>query len=172
MRVVRPETPEDYTGIRAINQLAFQSDVEADLVDRVRRDGTVIASLVAEEDERIVGHILLSRLPIQTAAGQVPAAALGPMAVRPEYQRRGIGGDLIRAGLMACKSAGMAAVIVLGHPEYYPRFGFSAHLARRISSPYSGHGAAWMAIELKPAVLSDHTGSVTYPDAWSDNAHS
>ena len=172
MRVVRPETPEDYAATRAINQLAFQSDLEADLVERLRRDCIVVASLVAEEDGRVVGHILFSQLAVQTADGQIPAAALGPMAVHPEYQGRGIGGDLIRAGLVACKSAGKAAVIVLGHPEYYPRFGFSAELARRISSPYSEHGPAWMAIELMPGVLSGVTGSVTYPEAWSDNTHS
>ena len=166
MRVIRPETPDDYAGVREVNELAFASDVEATLVDRLRADGAVVASLVAEEDSRVVGHILFSELPIETGVGQIPAVALAPMAVHPDWQRRGIGGHLIRAGLAACKRAGKAAVIVVGHTEYYPRFGFSAELARAISSPYSEYGNAWMAIELVPGVLAGIRGSVTYPEAF------
>ena len=166
MRVIRPETPDDYAAVREVNELAFAGDVEATLVDRLRADGVVLASLVAEEDSRVVGHILFSELPIRTSSGEIPAAALAPMAVHPDRQRQGIGGDLVWAGLAACKHAGKAVVIIVGHAEYYTKFGFSAELARAISSPYSEYGTAWMAIELEPGVLAGITGSVTYPKAF------
>jgi putative acetyltransferase len=88
------------------------------------------------------------------------------MAVRPEWQRRGIGSVLVRAGLDLCRARGTAVVIVLGHPGYYPRFGFSTELALRIQCPFPGAGDAWMALELTPGALSGVTGTVRYPAAF------
>lgn len=167
MRVIRPETSVDYEAIRAVNDAAFGETEESTLVDRLRHDGCVVASLVAEESGRVVGHVLFSDLPISTARREIPAAALAPLAVHPDWQRRGIGRELLQAGLLACRAAGKAAVIVLGHPGYYRQFGFSPELARGISSPYTNHGDAWMAIELEPGSLADVTGSVTYPPAFN-----
>ena len=99
--------------------------------------------------------------------GVLPALALAPMAVLPEWQRQGIGSMLVRAGLDLCREAGHEIVIVLGHPEFYPRFGFSADLARPLTSPYSSAGDAWMALELVPGALRRVAGEVRYPLPFS-----
>src|SRR5437879_4502611 len=103
--------------------------------------------LVAEIQERIVGHILFSRMSIETAGASVSAAALAPMAVLPEHQRRGVGGQLIRHGLNLLRERGERIVIVVGHPEYYPRFGFSSEKSRCLESPFPDD--AFMAMELR-----------------------
>jgi putative acetyltransferase len=112
----------------------------------------------------IVGHVLFSRLPIEQVGGVVEGAALAPVAVRPEWQRQGIGSALIRHGLAVCRERGIAAIVVLGHPEYYPRFGFSADLAQNLIAPFSG--PAFMALELRPGALSGG-GTVRYAAAFS-----
>jgi putative acetyltransferase len=94
----------------------------------------------------------------------VAAASLAPLAVLPAHQRAGVGAVLTRRGLDRLRSQGIAVAIVLGHPEYYPRFGFSAALARRLRGPFSG--PSWMAIELIPGALQDATGTVRYPAAF------
>src|SRR5262249_24921323 len=100
---IRPETSADHEAIRQVNRLAFGQDAEARLVDAVRDGGYVRVSLVAELGGRVVGHILFRDLPIITGAGTVPALALAPMAVLPEFQRRGIGSALVRSGLDECR---------------------------------------------------------------------
>jgi len=123
--IVRPECPEDRAAIRLVNEEAFNRPDEADLVDRLRAEGVVLASFVAEAEGQIVGHILFSRISIETATESIPAAALAPVAVIPKLQRRGIGGKLIRHGLDWLRAQGEQIVLVLGHPDYYPRLGFS-----------------------------------------------
>jgi putative acetyltransferase len=161
---IREETPDDHAAIRKVNLLAFGGSEEADIVDRLRSGGLVVASLVAVLDGQVVGHILFSELPVDAQHSTIPAVSLAPMAVRPEWQRRGIGSELVRRGLEVCRERGKAAVLVLGHPEYYPRFGFSSELAKNLRSPFSGE--AWMAVELTPGVLSGIQGTVRYPDAF------
>jgi putative acetyltransferase len=118
--------------------------------------------MVAEVDGQVVGHILFSGLPIMTVVGIVEALSLAPMAVIPLRQGRGIGSMLVMEGLRACTEAGHRIVIVLGHPEFYPRFGFSAKLAaERLKSPFSG--PAFMAVELVPGALEGVDGEVRYP---------
>ena len=134
---IRREGASDHEAIRQVNQLAFGRDDEARLVDALRDGGYVHLSLVAEVDGNVVGHILFSELPIITESGVVAALALAPMAVAPEQQRRGIGSRLVERGLDACREDGHRIVIVLGHPEFYPRFNFSAELARPLASPFS-----------------------------------
>jgi len=158
---IRQETHDDLEAIRIVNTLAFGQDVETRLVDALRDGGYLRLSLVAEVVGRVVGHILFSDLPIATPRNIVAALALAPMAVVPEYQRRGIGSALVREGLDACRDAGHRIVVVLGHPEYYPRFGFSAELARPLASPFSGD--AWMALELVAGSLRGIVGRVEYP---------
>ncbi len=160
---IRAETPADRAAVAEVNRLAFSGEDEVGIVNRLRADELVIASLVAEEAGRIVGHILFSELPIETETESVRAAALAPMAVVPERQKQGIGAALVAAGLTACRAAGVEAVIVLGHPEYYPRFGFSAELARTLRAPFSG--PAFMAMELTPGTLAAG-GTVCYPAAF------
>ncbi len=164
----REETVSDQEAIREIHRAAFGSDEEARLVDALRKEGAFVASLVAEVDGRVVGHILFTELPIQTADGVVRAVALAPMGVAPGFQRRGIGAALVRQGLQLCRARGYAAVVVVGHPEYYPRFGFSAKLAERLRAPFSG--PAFMALELVPGALAGIEGAPRYAEAFAVNS--
>jgi putative acetyltransferase len=157
---VRAEAPVDVDAIAQVNRAAFGQPDEADLIARLRADGDVVASLVAAVDGEVVGHVLFSRLAIETEHGAVAAAALAPMAVLPAQQRRGVGTALVRGGLKACEKSGIEAVVVLGHEDYYPRFGFSPDMAGGLEAPFSG--PAFMALELKPGVLRGHRGRVTY----------
>jgi putative acetyltransferase len=157
----RPESAADHDAIRQVNRLAFGQDDEARLVDALRDGGYIRVSLMAERDRQIVGHILFSDLPIITDSDTIPALALAPMAVLPDFQRQGIGSELVRRGLDVCRQQGHRIVIVLGHPEFYPRFGFSPGLARPLQSPFSGE--AWMATELVPRALEGVAGRVEYP---------
>ena len=163
---VRCETSntQEWSAVRSVHVAAFGRQDEADLVDSLRREGVVLASIVAEFEKRIVGHILFSRMSIETAGGSVAAAALAPMAVLPECQRQGIGGRLIRHGLDLLPRRGERIVIVLGHPDYYPRFGFSTDKARFLESPFPPN--AFMAMELYPGALDGIRGKVKYPAAF------
>jgi putative acetyltransferase len=160
--VIRPEISADHEGIRTVNRLAFGQDAEARLVDALRDGGYVRASLVAEKDQQVVGHILFSDLSIVTEAGTVPALALAPMAVLPEVQNQRIGSALVGRGLEVCREQGHRIVVVLGHPHFYQRFGFSSKLAVHLESPYSRR-ESFMAVELVPGALDGVTGRVQYP---------
>ena len=117
---IREELPEDIAAIREVNKRAFGQNQEPNLVDALRSNGASLLSLVATVDGQVVGHIMYSPAIIAEVAG----AALAPMAVLPEHQRRGIGSKLIETGTRKLKDAGIPFIIVLGHPSYYPRFGF------------------------------------------------
>ena len=160
MPIIRPETEHDFTAIQQVNRLAFDRDAEAQLVNDLRAGGYVNLSLIAELEGQIVGHILFSDLQIIGPAETLSALALAPVAVLPNYQRRGIGSQLIRRGLELCQQQGHRIVLVLGHPSYYPRFGFSAALARKLDSPYAGD--SFMALELVAGALDGVTGEVRY----------
>jgi putative acetyltransferase len=167
--LIRPEVQADLEAIRLVHRLAFGQDVEARLVDALRNGGYVRLSLVAAHDGLIVGHILFSQLQVVTLGGAIGALGLAPMAVLPDYQRHGIGSALVRRGLELCRDAGHQFVIVLGHPEFYSRFGFSPTLSRPLHSPYSGLGEAWMALELVPGALNSVAGEVEYPPPFMDS---
>jgi putative acetyltransferase len=159
--IIRPETTADHAAIREVNRLAFGGEGEARLVDALREGGYARVSLVAEAEGRVVGHILFSALRIATLRGNIEALALAPMAVVPSHQRKGIGSSLVREGLRTCREAGHRIVIVVGHPEFYPRFGFSAKRAEPFTSRYSG--PAFMAVELVPNTLEGIEGEVRFP---------
>jgi putative acetyltransferase len=161
---IREETAGDLNSIAAVETLAFGRADEADLVDRLRAAGAVTTSLVAEEAGVIAGHVLFSELPIETASGTIRAVALAPVAVVPALQDKGIGSALIREGLEKCRKLGAEAVVVLGAPAYYPRFGFSAELASLLKAPFSG--PQFMALELRPGALSGAAGTVHYAAAF------
>lgn len=165
--MIREQIPGDREAIRCVNRRAFAGDAEVSLIELLMEEGAVIASLVAVEDGAVVGHILFSRVVLETGGRRLPGASLAPVAVLPEYQRRGIGSSLIRRGLELCGERGALFAVVLGHPEYYPRFGFSAETALPLASPYSHAGAAWMALELVPGVLDGAAGTVAYPAAFN-----
>ncbi len=159
--IMRQEASMDLASIRDVNLTAFGQEDESTLVDALRAGGYARLSLVAELDDRIVGHILFSDLPIVGPEVTTMALALAPMAVRPGFQRQGIGSRLVLEGLRHCAKEGHRIVIVLGHPEFYPRFGFSAQLAEPLSAPFSGN--AFMALELVDNALAGITGEVRYP---------
>ncbi len=163
--IVRSETTADRRAVRQVNGLAFGRDDESRLVDHLRDEGYVRLSLVAEEDGQVVGHILFSTLPIITSQATIEALALAPLSVIPDRQRQGIGSLLVREGLRVCTEAGHRIVVVLGHPEFYPQFGFSAKMAERLDSPFSG--PAFMALELVPGALEGVEGEVRYPPPFT-----
>lgn len=157
---IREETASDREAIRDINRAAFGTDEEARLVDALRKERAFVTSLVAESDGRVVGHILFTELPSKTDDAVVRAVALAPMAVAPQFQKRGIGAALVQRGLKVCRDRGYAAAVVVGHPKYYPRFGFSAKLAEGLRAPFSG--PAFMALELVSGALTGIEGEVRY----------
>lgn len=164
---IRPENEQAHQAVRELNRLAFGQDAEGRLVDALRARGYARVSLVAEIDARVVGHIMFSDLNIVTATGTVAALALAPMAVLPEFQRQGIGSALVKSGLSICKEHCHRIIVVLGHADYYPRFGFSAKLAERLESPY-GSGPSHMAVELVPGALNGVVGKVVYSPPFND----
>lgn len=161
---VRTEVPDDIDAIQRVNDLVFGAPGEGKLVDRLRADGLVISSVVAIANGEVIGHALFSELRIDSTGGEIRAAALAPVAVLPDWQGRGVGSALIREGLNHCRGASVDAVIVLGNPAFYTRFGFSAELAKGLDSPYSG--PAWMALDFQTGCLASG-GVVHYPDAFS-----
>jgi putative acetyltransferase len=161
--MIRDATPSDLPAIRAIVRHAFGQADEADLVERLRADGDVLAELVAGDDTALRGHILYSRLAIERGGAALQAAALAPVAVLPAFQRAGIGAALIEAGNARCAALGLDAIVVLGHADYYPKFGFSAAAAESLQAPFSG--PHFMALELVPGALKAG-GRVRYAKAF------
>lgn len=170
MLEIRPQLASDDCAVYEVNAQAFSRQAEAKLVEtlRVAPDAIPELSLVAVMDSKVVGHILFSPINIETVDGLIPAISLAPMAVLPEYQGRGIGSALVHWGLDVCRSLGHRIVIVLGHPDYYPRFGFSSEMARNLACPFGDAGKAWMALELQPGALSGVSGKVRYPSAFEE----
>jgi putative acetyltransferase len=167
---IRPETPEDVPAVFAVNRDAFGTEVEARLVDTLRSSPGFIPalSMVAEHDGQIVGHILFSPIVIHTSGGDRSALALAPMAVAPAFQSRGIGSELVRAGLKRGRELGHERVIVVGHAEYYPRFGFRPASRWGIRAPFELADEVFMACELAPGALAGCAGVVEYPAAFDD----
>lgn len=159
--LIRLETPDDQQTIGRVNRAAFGDDDEAKLINALREGNLIEVSLVAEVNAQIVGHILFSPVTIQTAQGTVEALSLAPMAVLPSFQGQGIGSQLVEAGLKTCRERNGKIVLVLGHPEFYQKFGFSPDMAQPLQSPFGG-GDSWMALELVPHALTGVEGTVIY----------
>ncbi|MGW8330223.1 GNAT family N-acetyltransferase [Streptomyces sp. NPDC055897] len=158
----RPETPVDIEAVRAVNLTAFPTELEADLVDALRADEAWIPglSIVAEApDGSVAGHALLTRCRVDGA----PALALAPVAVAPGHQRTGAGSAVVRAALAAARERGEDLVLVLGHPDYYPRFGFTPASALGIRAPFEVPDEAMMALRLRPGGAPAPTGVIQYP---------
>jgi putative acetyltransferase len=163
---IRHERPDDAQAVRETNEQAFGTPLEADIVDALRgAPGSV--SLVAALDARIVGHILFTPVDIEPTS-PVRAAGLAPMAVRPEYQRQGIGRRLIEEGLEECRKAGYDVVVVVGHPDYYPRFGFVPAHTRGLRCEFPAPPEAFMTFELEAGVLDGRSGLVRYRPEFSE----
>ncbi|MGE3650938.1 MAG: GNAT family N-acetyltransferase [Reyranellaceae bacterium] len=159
--MIRERNPADDEVIREVNDAAFGGSDESRLVEDLRAAELAMIELVAVEQSAIVGHILFSRLAVALDGRPIRTLALAPMSVWPGRQRRGIGSGLVRHGLNLARERGWQAVIVLGHPGYYPRLGFSARLARPLKAPFTGD--AFMTLELVPRALHGVDGQVVYP---------
>ena len=165
MITIRPERPVDHSAIYEVNRLAFGRENEARLVDALRlSDGFLPElSLVACSADVIIGHILFTRITIDSPNRSAPALALAPMAVLPAHRRQGIGSMLVREGLEQCRRLGHGIVVVLGHAEYYPRFGFVPARPRRILAPFPAPDEVFMVLELTTGALQGVAGTVHYP---------
>ena len=157
---VRLEEPRDVAGVRETNEQAFGAPLEARLVDAVRGSAGSI-SLVATVDDRVIGHILFTAVSIEPSVS-VRVAGLAPLSVRPQYQCVGVGGQLVRAGLEECRRSGYSAVVLVGHPEYYPRFGFVPADTMGLECEFPVPREAFMVIELEAGALAGLAGVVRY----------
>lgn len=163
---IRPEDDRDVDQVRVVNERAFEGPDEAAIVDALR--GTPGAlSLVAADGDRIVGHILFTPVQIESRAMAIRALGLAPMAVLPEYQRRGIGSELVRRGLEMCRASGQDAVVVVGHPTYYPRFGFVPAFTKGLECEFAVPPEVFMVLELRPGALDGIRGVVQYRPEFS-----
>ena len=159
---IREESPADADEVEALNELAFGGPVEATIVRELRASDGRLVSLVAFDASAssVVGHILFSSVTIDPPAGEFSAMGLAPMCVAPARQRQGIGTRLVESGLDACRRLGVASVVVLGHPEYYPRFGFRPAREFGLRCEYSVPDEAFMAIELVKGSLDGRSGGL------------
>ena len=161
MTILRDEGESDAQAIKAVLEGAFKGTGEAVAVEKLRQAGQIVISLVAELDGLIVGHILFSPVTIEPDYPGVRMLGLAPLAVTPSHQGRGIGSRLVQEGLLRCKDAGYDAVVVLGHPTYYSRFGFTRARDSGLDNEY-GADNAFMVVELKAGALAGVRGMVKY----------
>lgn len=163
--LIRPEAPADTVAIRQINELAFARREEADIVDTLREAGAVTLSMVAtpsDQPEEPIGHVLYSPLVITGDGVEHSALCLGPLAVLPEHQQRGAGTCLVEASLESLRASGYPAVILLGHPLYYPRFGFVPAEKWGLKVTFEYPEGAFMALELQPGALAGVSGTIRF----------
>ena len=158
---IRPETEADHAAIRELNKAAFEGEGEANLIEGLRQNASPMISLVAEDAGGIVGHILFSPA-THSEDAELKLMGLAPMAVAPDRQKSGIGSALAREGLERCRKMGVAGVVVLGHPQYYPRFGFVPSSEFGIVSEYDVPEGVFMVLELEPGALQNKSGRVHY----------
>ena len=169
---IRAEKENDRAVVYHINAAAFETRAEAELVETLRAGVQPLISLVAEVDAAVVGHILFSPVSV-SADSKLRLMGLAPMAVVPAHQRQGIGSALVRAGLERCKALACSAVVVLGHPEYYPRFGFLPASRFGLHSEYDVPDEVFLAMELEPGAFercmhNGQRGVVKYHAAFSN----
>jgi putative acetyltransferase len=166
--IIRPETPKDVDSIRYVNEQAFGQENEAKLIEKLRNHGVLTISLVAVQDGEIVGHIAFSPVVIESGLSSFEAIALAPMAVLPAYQREGIGSQMVRAGLEKCRRLGHEIILVLGHPDYYPRFGFVSAKPKGIDCEFEVPEEAWMIMELREGALAGRRGIVRFQPEFKE----
>ncbi len=165
---IRDEIQNDYEKIREVNELSFLGEEEGKLINKLREKGVDLISLIAEDGTNLIGHILFCPAVIKTKEKSIDIAALGPMAVLPSYQRKGIGSALIKEGISRCIKAGYGAVAVLGHPELYPKFGFSPSVKYGITCEYDVPEEVFMILELHNDFLNGIKGMVKYHAAFNE----
>ena len=160
---IREERADDIAAIREVNRRAFGQDQEGNIVDALRSNGAALLSLVATLNDRVVGHIMYSPATI----GDVTGAALGPMAILPEHQRQGIGSKLVETGNQKLKVSGCPFIIVLGHPNFYPRFGFQRASSLAVKSEWDVPDEVVMLLLLDVARMQGVSGLVKYRHEFS-----
>jgi putative acetyltransferase len=163
---IRPELPTDAPAVRAVNQAAFETNTEADLVELLHQQASPLISLVADDAGSVVGHILFSPA-ILLGHPNAKIMGLAPMAVLPAHQQLGIGSSLVRAGLEACRQLGFGAVVVLGHAKYYPRFGFQPASRFGLRCEYDVPDEVFMALELESGTFGGKPGTIRYHPAFA-----
>ncbi|MEG3968446.1 N-acetyltransferase [Microcoleus sp. T2B6] len=164
---IRTEKPEDVEAVRNINIAAFGRENEANLVDKLRGIASTF-SFVAVQSDRIVGHIFFSPVVVEGKCSRnLSIQGLAPVAVLPNYQRQGLGTLLIQHGLEECGRSGFHAVVVLGHPDFYPRFGFIPASRKGLGCEYDVPDEAFMVLELESGALQDCSGTVKYRSEFS-----
>ncbi len=165
---IRPEQPRDIAAVRAINQAAFDEPAEANIVDLLRDACPDAVSLVAVEDDRVLGHIFFSPASVRGEHGVTQGMGLAPMAVLPERQRQGIGSLLVEAGIDVMHKRYCPFIIVLGHPEYYPRFGFVPASRYGLSCQWDGvPDEAFMVLILDESAMAGVSGTARYRDEFN-----
>lgn len=165
--IIRDEKPSDIEKIWEVNVEAFETKAEAILVNTLRDSGCPFISLVAETETKVVGHILFTAVELSGNKNKLKILGLAPMAVLSQYQNKGIGSKLVETGLERCKSLGYDAVVVLGHPNYYPKFGFVSSVKYGIKSEYNVSDEVFMILELTPDSLKHHEGVIKYHEAFN-----
>ena len=163
--VLRADRAANARAVREVHIAAFPTTAEADLVERLRKDGDDRVSLLAEVDGEIIGHIMLSQMDVVVAGTRWDALGLGPVAVKPERQREGIGQALVEKSISAARVLGVQMLFVLGDPAYYGRFGFEARLAEPFASPYAG--PYLQALMLRDGLELSATGRADYAAAFA-----
>jgi putative acetyltransferase len=163
---IRTEEEQDWPAVQAVIESAFERSAEAHLVAALRDQAQPVISLVAEQRDTIIGHIMFSPV-LLPGRPEMRIMGLAPLAVAPEHQRKGIGSALVRVGLEQCHQLDFGAVVVLGHPAYYPRFGFSAAKRFGIGCEYAASEEAFMIVALQPGFLNGVSGKVKYHAAFS-----
>lgn len=165
--LIGDEKTTDWPAVHSLNVAAFPTAAEADLVDVLRLQAKPFISLVADEAEAIVGHILFT--PVSLAGHpNLNLMGLAPMAVAPAQQRKGIGSALVKAGLERCKELSVGGVVVLGHPEFYPRFGFLPSSRFALVSEYDVPEEVFMALELRTGYFNGAAGTIKYHAAFGE----
>jgi putative acetyltransferase len=166
---IRTESPADVRQVRTINEQAFGQPMEADLVDRLRASCREGLSLVADDAGAVVGHILFTPVVIDSTGRRVEGMGLAPMAVLPGRQRQGIGSSLVRRGLEMLRERGCPFIVVVGHPQYYPRFGFDRAAGHGLESEWEGIPEdAFMVLILDAAAMSGVSGVARYRREFSE----
>ena len=168
---IRSEKECDFEAIRQVNDHAFGRPEEGRLVDNLRQlpEFDSRLSLIAEANGKIIGHALFCPIYIQGEDGEeYPCLSLGPIAVIPSHQNQGVGGMLIETGHRAALDLDYTAVVLLGHPEYYPRFGYLPAEKWDLRNSWNIDGDPWMAIELVEGALACKAGLVKYPEAFNE----
>jgi len=167
---IRPERPEDASRVRHVNEFAFGQPAEADLVERLQQACHDSLSLVAEDDA-VVGHVLFTPVVVESVGRRVVGMGLAPMAVLPDRQREGIGSQLVRRGLDILRGRACPFVVVVGHPEYYPRFGFEPASMHGLASQWEGvPDAAFMVLVLDVRAMAGVSGVAKYREEFDEVA--